>query len=69
MIEVLTQYRKVVYVIKSCQTPEQKENALRWAEGWAKRMHSKYPKTITSWIDLFDSVTYDVLEAINSKNI
>jgi hypothetical protein len=52
----LDEYKYVKKVVKSCVTKDQRKNALRWAEDWAKRMQAIYPNSVNSWRDLYLSV-------------
>lgn len=54
---ILEQYEYVRKVIVSCETEQQRESALQWAEDWAKQMNRLFPKEIASWPDLYLSVT------------
>lgn len=69
MIKVLAHHHKVVSVIKSCKTAEQRENALQWAKDWSKRMHMLYPKTIVCWSELYNSILDSAPERAVSQNI
>lgn len=57
MNEFLDQYEYVKKVVKSCKTKEQLNNALSWAEDWAKRMKTHFPEYVKSYTDLYLSVT------------
>jgi hypothetical protein len=52
----LDQFSYVNRVVNSCQTEGQRQNALKWAEDWAKRMKAAYPKSVHSHVDLYLSV-------------
>jgi len=50
------QYEYVNRVVRSCETNQQREAALQWAEDWAKQMKRLFPDEVTSWNDLYLSV-------------
>lgn len=44
---------RVREVLYSCKTPEQRENAAHWANGWIERSSRKYDM---SYDDIFDAI-------------
>ena len=68
MISITEQQQKVISVIKSCTTSEQRENALQWARDWSKRMQSNNPEKI-SWSSLYLGILESLPEGWLQKNI
>lgn len=44
-------------VLQSCETNEQKENAKRWAQEWARRQKYLFKRNSQQWKDLYISVS------------
>jgi len=68
MISIEVQQQKVISVVKSCTTSEQRENALQWARDWSKRMQANNPKKI-SWSRLYLGILNSLPEEPHQKNI
>ena len=52
----LEQFKYVNRVVRSCQTVDQLENAMRWAEDWCKRMERIHPNIVKSYSELYGQV-------------
>jgi len=53
---LLEQFKYVNQVVRSCKTPDQLSNAMRWAEDWSKRMQRNHPEIVKSSADLYQQV-------------
>jgi len=46
MEDILFEYNRIKSVIKSCETEDQYNNAIKWANNWCSRTCKCYPKYI-----------------------
>lgn len=53
MLNFKDQFYYVRKVVQNCNTEIQKENALRWAQDWAKRAKRVFPEIEVNELDLF----------------
>ena len=56
IFEFIREFNHVKRVVESCKTPEQYENATKWAKNWSIASRVKYPNFIEDCNKLYEEV-------------